>query len=573
MDFFNELFRNIQSNVPHAPQPKSNVSKYKKPWPRAVRYLVNVLVCALYAFVAFYIWLPALNFQFLDFYSYAISVLAVFLVVSFLTRRRAARQSDTKAAKHVRRLPAYLIAALIAFLIVGGIASAQIFRAADYRDLLTVQDGNFVDDIEEISFDQIPMLDKESAEKLGDRQLGSLADMVSQFEVSSNYAQINYQNRPVRVTPLEYGDIIKWFKNRGEGIPAYVIVDMVTQEANIVRLDDQNKSIKYTTNEHFGRYLMRHLRFQYPTFLFSEPTFEIDEEGTPYWICPRLVKRIGLFGGTDVEGAVLVNATNGESVYYNTADVPQWVDRVYPADLIVEQYDYHGTYKNGFWNSIFGQTGVTVTTEGYNYIAMNDDVYLYTGITSIGSDQSNIGFILTNQRTKQTTFYPVSGATEYSAMSSAEGVVQHLAYKATFPLLLNISDQPTYFMALKDAAQLVKQYAMVNVQQYQIVATGSSVEECEREYIRLLQENSIETSQPSNQADEVTLEGKVEDIRTAVIGGNSYYYLRLQGNPSYFRIAASSAQDVVILNVGDTVSVTYQKSGNTIIDALSVTKK
>jgi hypothetical protein len=161
------------------------------------------------------------------------------------------------------------------------------------------------------------------------------------------------------------------------------------------------------------------------------------------------------------------------------------VDRVYSADLIIAQYDYYGTLVNGFLNSIFGQRNVTVTTDGYNYIAMKDDVYMYTGVTSVGGDQSNIGFLLCNQRTKETKYYKCSGATEYSAMSSAQGVVQHLNYSATFPLLLNISGEPTYFMALKDDAQLVKMYAMVNVRQFQIVSTGTSVAECERAYISL----------------------------------------------------------------------------------------
>ena len=322
-------------------------------------------------------------------------------------------------------------------------------------------------EVEEISYDQIPMLDKDSAEKLGNRKLGELSDMVSQFEVAEEYTQINYKGRPVRVTPLRYGDWIKWFNNRSEGLPAYLIIDMVTQNVEVVRLE---QGIRYTTAEHFGRNLYRYLQFHYPTYIFDKPAFEIDEDGDPYWVCPRIRKTIGLFGGTDINGAVLVNAVTGEHQYYDAKDVPDWVDHVYTADLIVQQYDYHGTYIHGFINSLFGQRDVTVTTDGYNYIAIGDDVYMYTGITSVVSDQSNIGFILSNQRTKETRFYSVAGAEEYSAMDSARGQVQQMNYTATFPLLLNIADQPSYFMALKDAAGLVKMYAMVNVSQYQIVA-------------------------------------------------------------------------------------------------------
>ena len=284
--------------------------------------------------------------------------------------------------------------------------------------------------------------------------------------------------------------------------------------------------------------------------MFDNANFEVDEEGTPYWICPKIEKTIGLFGGTDVNGAVLVNAITGEHAYYE--DVPQWVDRVYDADLIIEQYDYHGLYQNGFLNSFFGQKGVTVTTDGYNYIALNDDVYVYTGITSVGGDQSNVGFILVNQRTKEAKYYSCAGAEEYSAMNSAQGVVQHLNYNATFPLLLNVSGEPTYFMALKDNAGLVKLYAMVNVQQYNIVSTGSTVAECEKAYTKLLTQNGVVTA-PSQPENEIT--GVIEEIRSAVINGNSYYYFKLTGKNWYYSIAASSCETAVLIDVGDRVAI------------------
>ncbi len=435
----------------------------------------------------------------------------------------------------------------IVIYVVGGLLSSVVIRSGAYAKLITVETGDFTQDIEEISFDQIPMLDRDSAEKLGDRKLGELADMVSQFEVADNYTQINYKGRPVRVTPLRYGDIFKWLNNRSAGLPAYLIIDMVTQEVDVVRLPE---GMHYTTAEHFSRNLYRHLRFQYPTYIFNEPTFEIDEEGTPYWVCPRIVKRIGLFGGTDIQGAVLVNAITGESQYYT--DIPTWVDGVYSAEIIMDQYDYYGTYQGGFINSLFGQKNVTVTTEGYNYIAANDDVYVYTGVTSAGSDESNIGFILTNQRTKQTTFYSIAGAEEFSAMNSAEGVVQHLNYSATFPLLLNISNQPTYFMALKDYAGLVKMYAMVNVQQYQIVATGASVEECQSNYYKLLRQNKLDTGEaPILPADEDTVTGIVTALRSAVIDGTTMYYVTLDADNTVYCISAGEVEKVILLNVGD----------------------
>ena len=520
--------------------------------------LINLIVTIVAGFIYFYVELPPINLHSAAFYSFFLFLSVVYCITAVITSGiyRQAENGKTfwKLLKGSCIVPLIVIGAVFVIYVVGGLLSSVVIRSGAYAKLITVETGDFTQDIEEISFDQIPMLDRDSAEKLGDRKLGELADMVSQFEVADNYTQINYKGRPVRVTPLRYGDIFKWLNNRSAGLPAYLIIDMVTQEVDVVRLPE---GMHYTTAEHFSRNLYRHLRFQYPTYIFNEPTFEIDEEGTPYWVRPRIVKRIGLFGGTDIQGAVLVNAITGESQYYT--DIPTWVDGVYSAEIIMDQYDYYGTYQGGFINSLFGQKNVTVTTEGYNYIAANDDVYVYTGVTSAGSDESNIGFILTNQRTKQTTFYSIAGAEEFSAMNSAEGVVQHLNYSATFPLLLNISNQPTYFMALKDYAGLVKMYAMVNVQQYQIVATGASVEECQSNYYKLLRQNKLDTGEaPILPADEDTVTGIVTALRSAVIDGTTMYYVTLDAGNIVYCISAGEVEKVILLNVGDRITITYE---------------
>lgn len=538
------------------------------------RVLVSLLAALVFGAVWFYLALPAINVQDIQFYLWLGTMCLVYLFV-YLTKGEkdsgerkvifvdgnAIRVDPTGFAPGTfkgvaAKLPLILLAVMAVVVLVGSVFSWKGFRAQDYYDLLPVESGDFTQDVAEISYNEIPMLDKASAEQLGRRTLGNIStngaysDLVSQFEVSSNYTQINYQGRPVRVSPLEYGNLIKWFNNRADGLPGYIVVDMVTQEADLVLMEE---GIRYSTAEHFDRYLARHIRFQYPTFLFGEPTFELDEEGNPYWICPRVVKRIGLFGGEDIQGAVLVNAVTGESSYYE--QVPTWVDRVYMAELIIQQYDNHGTLVNGFLNSIFGEKGCTVTTDGYNYIAMNDDVYLYTGITSTGTDESNVGFILSNQRTKETKFYAISGAEEYSAMSSAQGAVQHLGYTATFPILLNISDQPTYFMALKDSAQLVKMYSMVNVTDYQLTATGQTVEECQQNYEKLLEGYGIEVTSPVESENLQTVTGQIAEIRSAVIEGTSWYYVRLEGKSWFYGLSAADNAGVVLLDVGDTVSI------------------
>lgn len=542
------------------------------------RILVSLVLTALVAALDFYFTLPALNIRSTDLYFYLITVaIAYFAIYTLLGMRnmnikrtvdengRVIFTTETdeeygnvekdpymarrKQTEH--KAPLYIAGILFAIVILGTVVSSPIFYADSYTKLIDIETGNFEEDIDELSFDQIPWLDKASAQRLGDRKMGDMADMVSQFEVASDYTQINYRERPVRVTPLLYVDFFKWLNNFQEGIPAYITIDMVTQEAEVVRLGEGN-GIKYSRSELFFRNIDRYIRFNYPTYMFEQPVMEIDESGHPYWICPQVVKRIGLFGGADIQGIVMVDAVTGEHAYYAPEEIPEWVDNVYRAELIIQQYDYYGAYGNGFLNSILGQRNVTMTTEGYNYLAMNDDVYMYTGITSVVSDKSNIGFIWVNQRTKDTKYYKISGAQEYSAMDSAEGALQHLDYRATFPLLLNIHGEPTYFMAMKDYSNLVKQYAMVNVNQYTVVGTGATLKECETDYISKLGSSGITI--PS---EETKVTGTVEDIRVAVINGNSQYYIKLSGDATYYALSASLDPRVVLINTGDRVEMMY----------------
>ena len=513
-----------------------------------------------FGLVYFYAELPALNFHAEDFYVFVFLLCAVYCVSAVFTSgfQSEGVKGYVGFVKKQCVVPFFVFLALIAAIALGSISSWVVLRAGAYSKLLTIETGDFTADIEEISYDQIPMLDADSAARLGSRKLGELSDMVSQFEILPSYNQINYQGRPVRVTSLAYGDLIKWFTNRSAGLPAYIVIDMVTQEAEVVRLED---GMKYTTAEHFGRNLYRHLRFNYPTYMFDEPVFEIDESGTPYWVCSRLVKTIGLFGGTDVQGAVLVNAITGESQYYE--EVPSWVDRVYSSDIIMEQYDYYGQYHNGFLNSMFGQRDVTLTTDGWNYIAIDDDVYMYTGVTSVTSDQSNIGFILSNQRTKETHFYPVAGATETSAMESAQSQVQQMRYTATFPLLLNIADQPTYFMALKGDDGLVKMYAMVNVEQYQIVETGQTLAACESNYRQALAHSGIIAAGEATVSggETRTQDGVIAEIRTSVIDGNTHFYVRLKDSLGFLDFNAAEVPRAVLLDVGDHIWYDFTLEG------------
>lgn len=529
------------------------------------RILISILITGVVGFIYFYVQLPAINIHDPACYWFLFLMVALFCVCMVLTGGFDAGNPKESIRRSGRLLafPFGLGVIIIGIFALGNLMGWEVLRAHSYAKLLSVENGDFAQEVSEISMDQIPLLDEDSANNLANRKLGEISDLVSQFTVSDQSAQINYRNAPVRVTYLDYGSFFKWLNNRGEGIPAYMVIDMRSQDVKVVRLE---QGIKYSPSEYFSRDLLRHLRFSYPTAMYGNVNFEVDEEGTPYWVASVEDKTIGLFGGTDVKGAVLMNALTGESQYYPVSEVPSWVDRVYSARLVITQYNYYGKYSNGFWNSVIGQKNCTATTEGYNYIAQDDDVWLYTGITSVTGDRGNIGFILVNQRTKETSYYACAGAEEYSAMSSGEGAVQQYSYTATFPLLLNISDEPTYFMALKDTAGLVKMYAMVNVKQYQIVATGYSLAECQDNYHNLLVSNKIidpgEETAEGGTADgsTVTASGAVSDIRSAAMDGNTIFFLKIGEQDVYYTVSAKDYPEVVILDTGDEVTLTYRKS-------------
>lgn len=555
-----------------------------------IKQLIAIVCAVVGGAIAYYFLLPPLNFKALEMYEFFGIIIAIYFAVLLLLSGAANNPEYVPYMKKKAIVPLAIVAVGVAVVAVGYLTSSVFFRADSYSKIISVdEDKTFASDIKEVDFSAVPVLDNDAAAALAKRTLGDIASIgkISQFEIAGDFTQINYKNRPVRVTTLAYGDIFKWFKNTSSGFPGYIIVDMVTQKAEFVTLDE-GSYMRYSPYEHFSKYLMRHLRFEYPTYMFGTPTFEIDESGKPYWICPVEDKTIGLFGGTDIKAAILVDAVTGEFYEYTVDQIKndvslQWVDGIYSSQLLVEQYNYYGRYADGFWNSVIGQTGVKGATEGSNYLALNDDVYMYTGVTSVSNDEAIIGFVLINMRTKEANFYKISGAKEYSAAKSAQGAVQNFKYTATFPILINISGQPTYFMSLKDDSNLVKMYAMVNVEQYQVVVTGSTISACTENYMNKLRENGINisvdidnikdnTDEPSadQPVETSVVKGKVEDIRTAVIGGDSYYYIKLEDGETYYSIRAGLQQSVVILNVGDSVEITCEKGDGDIIEASDI---
>lgn len=531
---------------------------------------IVVLAVVILIIAAFCYWWfhPPINIHSVDLWMFlAIFVLFPSFLVFFIfhqiyERGMGKREKNEKKAKRFKGLMAVpVIVALVGVL--GAVASLTLFpgNAEKYSTILNTEDGDFATDIEQADYSTIPFIDRDSAVLLGNRTMGTMADYVSQFEISDLYSQINYQDAPVRVSPLNYADVFKWWSNHNTGIPAYVIVNMSTQDTQIVRLEDP---IYYSDSDPFFNNVDRHVQLSHPFYIFGEKSFEIDDNGKPYWIYPVIDYTVGLFGGETVSRVVLCDASTGECQDLAIDEVPQWVDRAYPADLLIQQYNWSGALSGGWINSWLGQSGVKQTTPGsdgqlgYNYIAKDDDVWVYSGVTSATADNSIIGFVLINQRTAESKFYPVAGATEESAMSSAEGQVQNLKYEATFPLLINVDNQPTYFMALKDNAGLVKKYAMIDIQRYQNVAVGDTLEETEKSYKKLLRANGVSTDDDSGKATKTdgTATGTISLISPVVLDGNSHYYVMLNGDGTLYDCPVANVVDIVRFKEGDSVTLT-----------------
>ncbi len=544
----------------------------------------RLLISAAAIFLLYYVMLPPVNLKSRDFIVFLILCTLIILTVNFLSCMKSFLSSlgtrnyrlerdpytgqfrfgihdpEESEASGWRSLGKPLkfgfsfIALLVVLMILASVVGMKFFNATRYRDLILMENGDFAEDVAEISMSQIPVVDRDTATRLGSRKLGEMSELVSQFEIEDDYTQINYQGSPYRVTPLAYADVFKWFYNRKKGLPAYLTVNMVTQQTDLVWLEE---GMKYSPSEYFFRNIYRHLRFHYPTRIFDHVSFEIDDEGTPYWVAPTITYSIGWWDGKDIDGAILVNAVTGESQWYAKDEVPQWIDQLYDSGMIIEQLDDNGLFQNGYINSIFGQKNVRRTTYGYNYLAINDDVYLYTGMSSVTADQSNIGFVLVNLRTKATKFYTVPGATETSAMASAQGQVQHLKYSATFPLLLNISERPTYFVSLKDDAGLVKMYAFVDVEQYQIVGTGQTIDEARKNYRTALNLEDVEISDP---VDTLEKSGIIDSVADVVISGNTCYYFTLKGSEAVFAAQVTEHEKLPFIQSGDRISFTYTET-------------
>ncbi|MGN0458886.1 MAG: CvpA family protein [Eubacterium sp.] len=582
---------------------KDEVEVVVKPPKLALNLILSFLLTVVIGAGAYYMMLPALNFKTTDIYVFIILLIVAFMLVfsALIGANKKIERREYVKKKSV--IPAAIAGVLVVVMVIGYLTGCTLFRAKSYAKLMPVTDSSFSEDFKDIKYDQVPRLDATTSKVLADQQLGQLSEYKSQYVVSNVSTQINYKGTPCRVAYLEYADVFKWFNNTKNGLPAYMLINLVTQKVESVNCVEKfGEGIKYSPTELFNEKLIRHLRFQYPTAILDTPNFEIDDNQHPYWITPVLDKTIGLFGGTDVKAVIITDALNGESKMYSIKEVREnkslsWIDVVYSESLLIEQYNYRGKLSNGFWNSIIFQNDVNVTSNGSGNIAMDDDVWVYTGVTSSEADASNFGFVLCNQRTKETRYYKNGGAMENSAQDSAEDAVQNYGYRAIFPILLDIEGQPTYFMSLYGSGYTIKGYALVNLDDKTLVGTGlldteksdvKALNAAVENYINALKDKGIidvNADADDYKADETTADneengapakkntvvGKIEDIKTSVNDGNTVYYLQIKGK--YYYIAVTDCMDVLLMSKGDKVAVTFEKDGETFVKATSITKK
>lgn len=517
---------------------------------KLIKHFIVILFTILFSGILYYFMLPPINPSSFAFWIYLVLIIGFYTLIAACSNLKIENNIlITKTPRQNDKFKYIWYGFIVVFLAISfvNIINSPIFSAKSYYNRIFVNEtGVFENDVPLVDTSKLPLLDKDSSLKLGDRVMGQMTDLVSQFTVSDLYTQINYNDEITRVTPLEYANVIKYFTNHKSGVPGYIKVNSVTGKTELVRLD---QGMKYMPSAILNENLYRKLRFSYLTEIFGEASFEIDNEGNPYWIVPTL-KYTGVGLKKEVSGVIILDPKTGSSKKYNVGEIPSWVDHVYPSDLIIEELDDWGTYKNGFINSIFGQKGVVNTTDGYNYTVMNDDVYLYTGITSVASDESNIGFILCNLRTKETFFYSVSGAEEYSAMESAKGQVQQMNYDSTFPLLINLNNKPTYLLSLKDKAGLVKMYALVDVADYQKVVVTDSSEGIEKAIKNYLGNSVIGTN-------EKTADIIINKINEVTIDGNTYYYLLDFDNNKYKASIKINSNVLPFLEVNSKINITY----------------
>ncbi|QEN03428.1 hypothetical protein EW093_01485 [Thiospirochaeta perfilievii] len=510
--------------------------------------------CLIVLFAAiYYLSLPVLNIMF-----YGLPFFVTLIGITILIV-----ESNKNG---IPNIPGLIITALgLVFLtIVPLFTTPAIGRSDRYMNIIgEVEESLFIEDISPVDVDKIRLVDQDMASKLGDKTIGQDPALGSSSYVG-NFNIQTYRGELYWVAPLLHRSFFKWLSNK-EGSKGYIMVSATNPQD--VRLVQDKGFIKYQPDAYFSQDLKRHIYFNgFINKGFTDYTFEIDDDGKPYWVISQYKKVIG-YSGKDVEKTILIDAQNGTLSSYTVDKTPKWVDRIQPEEFVIDQVNNWGKFKKGFWNSILAEEGVQRLTPGISLVYGKDGVsYWYSGVTSVGADDSTIGFILVNSRTKEFKYYKQSGATETAAMGSAEGKVQEKGYYATFPIMYNIVGRPTYVLSLKDNAGLIKMISMISVEDYTVLGIGETTEEALRNYKSALK-RTLSGADIRESLNIKAINGVIERINSDIFKGDSFYYFTLQGVKNRtFTLTSQISKDIILTEPNDYVEIKYEESDSDILE-------
>ena len=534
---------------------------------------VSTFVCTaislLVAWLIYRSWLPAVNLRNGQLYGYL--VVACICVAAIFWIRDMVKGEGDYDFEGVSRVLILVTVGVTVISLILLIINSKMITAKTLQKIPEIKDGEFVEDYVEISDDpaEVFTLDLDSAERLGDRAIGNIEN-ASWYEVNNEFNLITYNGKKYRLSPLEYGGMFKYLKAKHDGIPGYVLVDDDTMEATFVKTE---QPIRYSPSAFFGYNLERHLRYQFLTYIFSDSIFEIDEEGVPYWVTGITTPHASLYRGRVIEKVIVTNAYTGESTVYFLNEVPEWIDHVYPLNYLMNLAMWHYEYVRGYWNSVFSKTGIyrtsyvyrtlrddkddeTANFYGYNsFVSKAGDTVFVTGITPANKSESNTGFLTLNARTGEMVYYPAEGAEESSAQKACESKMQNFGYRATYPVFVNVSGQPTYLMALKDKAGIIQAYGFVNLKNYSIACVNEKINIALEEYKRAI---GLDTEVKVTEDDVLEVTGTVEEIYSQAIDGTTYYYYVVDGN--LYKASAAVNELQFLIKVGDEIEIKYQEA-------------
>lgn len=529
---------------------------------------VAIFLLLLITFCIFYFGLPVINYGFVGL-PFGLLFLIILWIVFTMRAESKKEKIDIKFKPFHRTLGFIALLLLLYVTILPLLTSSAMFYSKDYREMIgEVKDGKEISNhIAPLAINKVRVVDRRLAYLLGEKILGSDPALGSKTELGHFTVQ-KVGDELYWVAPLLHSGFFKWVNN-SEGTDGYVLVSATNErDVQLVQsIDGKPLKIKYQREAFFMSQMQRYLYFNgYATTGLEDYTFEIDDNGMPYWVVTKYKKRIG-FGGNDAVGVVVLDAQTGEISEYGIDDAPDWIDRIQPQTFVEDQLNNWGEYVHGYWN--FANENKLQITEGLTLVYGEDGrPYWYTGLTSVGKDESAVGFVLVDTRTKETTYYHQSGATEYAARRSAEGKVQEKGYSASMPVPYTINNIPTYVMTLKDGGGLVKMYAMVAINDYTIVGVGNTMRETVMSFKNVynMADNRID---PNAVSDRKVVNSVVSRIQSDIKNGNSFYYFTVDGSPKIFIGSSQLSNELPVTEAGDSISISFDADMEDVINVSS----